>query len=124
MPIITANEAPTFDIPGVAFTGLASPARGATENAVWRLVMAPGTPPNPHRLTREEIIVAVSGTARVSVAGVESNLAAGGAVVVPPDTDFALSNPGPDPFEAVAVLPVGGKAVIPGVEAFTPPWAE
>ncbi|MCA9589571.1 MAG: cupin domain-containing protein, partial [Myxococcales bacterium] len=93
MPIISSQDAPTFDIPGVRFIGLAAPSRGATENAVWRVVMQPGTPANVHRLSREEVLVAVSGSARVSIAGVESELTAGSAVIVPPDTDFALYNP-------------------------------
>lgn len=124
MPIISAESAPTFDIPGVTFTGLAAPSRGALDTSVWRVVMQPGTPANLHRLSREEILVAISGTARVSIGGIESDFAAGGAVIVPADTDFSLSNPGPEPFEAVAVLPVGGTASMPGGEPFTPPWAE
>ena len=123
MTVITPHPAATFDIPGVTFTGLAAPSRGSRETAVWRLRMGPGTPANPHRLTREEIIVAIAGHARVTIAGVESELAAGAAVIVPPDTDFALFNPGPDPFEAVAVLPIGGQAGVAGEPPFTPPWA-
>jgi mannose-6-phosphate isomerase-like protein (cupin superfamily) len=124
MPIVSADQAPTFNIPGVVFTGLASPSRGARETAVWRVVMQPGTPANVHRLSREEILVAVSGAARVSIGGIESDFTSGSAVIVPVDTDFALFNPGSEPFEAIAVLPVGGKAMLPGIDAFTPPWAE
>lgn len=124
MPIISAESAPTFDLPGVTFTGLAAPSRGALETSVWRVVMQPGTPANPHRLSREEVIVAISGAARVSIGGSEADFTAGSAVIVPADTDFSLSNPGPAPFEAVAVLPVGGRASLPGGEPFTPPWAE
>ena len=124
MTIVSPAEASTFDIPGVTFTGLAAPSRGARENAVWRLRMAPGTPANPHRVTREEVIVAISGNARVSIDSVDSDLLEGCAVIVPPDTEFSLFNPGDVPFEAVAVLPVGGQACIPGAPAFTPPWAE
>ncbi len=36
----------------------------------------------------------ISGAARVSIGGVESDFAAGSAVIVPADTDFALFNPG------------------------------
>lgn len=76
-----------------------------------------------HRLSREEVIVALAGEARVLVGGREAQLKAGGAVIVPADTDFALSNPGDVMFEAVAVLPVGGQAII-GEAVFTPPWAQ
>jgi hypothetical protein len=47
--------------------------------------------------------------------------AVGGAVIVPADTDFALANPYEAPFRAVAVLPVGGAAVMDG-DTFVPPW--
>ncbi len=85
--------------------------------------MEPGTPPTPHRLTREEILVATAGRARASIAGTEHELVSGGAVIVPAETDFALSNPHNEPFEAVAILPVGGQARIGEGAPFTPPWA-
>ncbi len=123
MALINAADAPTFALPGVTFTGLASPSRGSTENAVWRLSMAPGTAPRPHQLTREEIFVALAGRAEVTLAGQQHTLAAGGALVIPAGADFALSNPHDEPFEAVAVLPVGGQAMLPGEAPFVPPWA-
>ena len=124
MPVIPASEAPNFDIPGVRFTGLASPNRGARETAVWRLRMAPATEPLTHRLTREEIFVAIAGRGRFRIGAEEFDVAAGGAVIVPEDTDFALSNPHDEPFEAVAALPVGGRFRVGDAPPFTPLWAE
>jgi quercetin dioxygenase-like cupin family protein len=123
MTFIAAADAPIFEIPGVTFTGLASPSRGSSENAVWRLSMAPGTAPHPHRLTREEIFVALSGCAEATVGLQRHQLSPGCALVVPAGEDFALSNPHDAPFEALAVLPVGAEAVIPGQAPFVPPWA-
>ncbi len=124
MTIIRSAEAPVFDIPGVRFHGLASPKRGARETCAWRVRLAAGTPPTVHRLTREEIFVALSGTATVHLDGATHALEAGDAAVIPADTDFALGNPGAEPFEAVVIFPVGGQAMHPGQEPFTPPWAE
>ena len=121
--LIAAAAAPTFTLPGIEFTGLAAPSRGASESAVWIVTIRPGTPGAPHRLTREEVIVAVEGRARASVCGVDYELEAGGAVIVPPGTEFALANPYDEPFRAVAVLPVGGEAMMGG-ETFIPPWAQ
>jgi len=123
MTVVSPSSSSTFTLPGVTFIGLAAPSRGARETAVWRFTMLPGTPPNPHRLTREEVIVAVSGNARVMIGGIESDLPEGAAVIVPSGTEFALSNPGDVAFEAIAVLPVGGEAMLPGAPPFTPPWA-
>ncbi len=124
MTIISSAQAPVFEIPGVHFTGLASPKRGARETCAWRVRLAPGTAPTVHRLTREEIFVALSGCAQVHLDGVVHELAAGDAAIIPADTDFALGNPGERPFEAVVAFPVGGQAMHAGGQPFTPPWAE
>ncbi len=123
MSCIAPEDAVIFSLPGVEFAGLAAPSRGARETAAWRIRVAPGSPATPHRLTREEILVATAGRARATIAGAEHELVAGGAVIVPAETEFALSNPHDHPFEAVAILPVGGQARIGDEPPFTPPWA-
>ena len=123
MTVIRKAEAPVFTLPGLTVTGLASPSRGASETCVWRLQLAPATPGVPHRVTREEIFVAVSGRAVVTVAGTEHELGPGDAVVVPSDTLFSLANRSTEPFEAVVSFTVGGKAIT-NAAPFTPPWAE
>lgn len=122
-PLIAATNAPTFDLPGIQFRGLAAPSRGAVESAVWVVSIAPGTPGTPHQLTREEVIVAIDGRARASIGGIQYEFAAGDALVVPPATDFSLENPYETVFRAVAVLPVGGGALV-GDATFIPPWAQ
>jgi mannose-6-phosphate isomerase-like protein (cupin superfamily) len=124
MPLISATDAPVFELHGATFTGLASPSRGATENAVWIVTVRPGTPAVLHRLTREETFVGIEGEARAIVAGQLLHVTPGSALVVPPHTDFALENPFDAPFRAVVVLPVGGQGLIGDGPAFTPPWAE
>ena len=122
MSIVSGASAPVFDMAGSRFTGLASPSRGARETGTWRVRMAPATEPLFHQMTREEILVAIAGRARLHVGGEEHDLVAGDCAILPPDTDFALSNPHGEPFEAVVVLPIGGAAVIDG-KPFNPPWA-
>jgi len=127
MPLIRSEDAPVFQLPsapGVVFTGLASPKRGSKDVAAWRVRLDPGTPGTPHSVTREEVFVATRGEATFVVNGAEHRLTAGGAMVIPADTEFSLANSSEEPFEAVVVLPVGGQAVVPGRPAFTPPWAE
>jgi quercetin dioxygenase-like cupin family protein len=128
VPIISSTHAPTFALGDVVFTGLAAPSRGSTENAVWRVRLTSAEPGAVHTLDREEVLVAVSGRAVATLDGIEHEVAAGDAVVVPAGATFALrcaetdhgSGPG---FEAVAVLPVGGRACMPGGDPFVPPWA-
>ncbi len=122
--IIDGSNAPVFNLGDVRFTVLAAPSRGSQENSVWRISMAPGVAPGRvHRVTREEVFVALAGQASVTVGAETATLMAGSALVVPPDTDFSIANVGKEPFEAVAVLPVGGHAVLPGEAPFVPPWA-
>jgi mannose-6-phosphate isomerase-like protein (cupin superfamily) len=123
MPHIAADDAPTFQLPGTTFIGLAAPSRGSTENAVWRVRLAPGTPARPHQLTREEVFVVTAGSAVASVAGAEVRLGCGDSLVVPAFTDFSLANPSSDVFEAVVVLPVGARAMLEDGVLFAPPWS-
>src|SRR5260221_6089062 len=93
MSCIAPAEAVIFNLPGIEFAGLAAPSRGARETSAWRLRIEPGTPATPHRLTREEVIVATAGRARATIAGREHDLVAGGAGMGSAGTPFALRNP-------------------------------
>lgn len=122
MHLIKAQTAPAFELPGLSVVGHASPSRGASETCVWRLTMPPGTPATPHAVDREEIFLVLSGAATIELDGSAQVLAAGDALVVPAGETLRLANPHAHPFTAVAVLPVGGQAVMPGGERFCPPW--
>jgi mannose-6-phosphate isomerase-like protein (cupin superfamily) len=121
---IRAEQAPTFNLPGLSFTGLAAPSRGARECSVWRLQIAPGTPGAPHSLDREEIFVALAGCALCTLGTEEVELRAGDALIVPAGQAFSLANLGGEPFEAVAVARVGVQATMPEGGSFAPPWTE
>ena len=124
MPKIDNSQARSFDnIPGVRFTEVASPSRGTSEMAVWRSRVAPGKAGLVHHMTREEVIVAVRGEGRVRIGEEEHRLAPGDVFAVPAFVDFALECVGEVPFEAMVVLPVGGRAVIDGQPSFQPPWS-
>jgi quercetin dioxygenase-like cupin family protein len=123
MPHIPASDAPVFKIPGTTFIGLAAPSRGSCENAAWRVTLDPGTPAKVHQLSREEILIATAGSATALLNGNELQLNAGDALIVPAFTDFSLANPHGTAFEAIAVLPVGARAMIEGGEPFVPPWS-
>lgn len=123
MPMLLRSDAPVFNLPGICFTVLSSPRRGARENAVWEVAVEPGVAGSPHRLTREETFVALEGSAVVVVDGERHALSAGSALVVEAGQTISLSNTGSQPFRALAVFPVGGQAVIEDGPAFTPPWA-
>ena len=124
MPLIRAENAPSFSLPGLAVTGLAAPSRGASETSAWRLSISPGAPGTPHSVDREEIFIALGGSATATLAGERFELHAGDVLIVPAGQLFSLANSGGVAFEAIAVAPAGVRARLPGGEAFAPPWTE
>ena len=123
MPKIDNSTPPRFEIPGVTFSGIAAPSRGSAENGIWRAVLAPGHAGLPHKMTREEIVVALSGQGRVRIGQASVTLIAGDAFAVPAFTEFALECAGAEPFEAMVVLPTGGRAIVGTEEPFQPAWS-
>src|SRR4051812_11464337 len=119
MTIVRKADAPVFRLPGLCVTGLASPSRGAAETCAWHLALEPGTSGVPHRMTREEIFVAVRGSAIARIGQNEQTLRAGDALVVPRETEFSLANPSGESFEAIVALPVGGQAITESDAPFT-----
>jgi quercetin dioxygenase-like cupin family protein len=122
MPIIHATTAPTHELEATRFWQLAAPSIGSREASVWRVEVSPGAEPVPHTLSREEILVVLDGTARVTLGRTTDEVGAGDAVVVPADTQFSLAAAGNRSVVALAYLPVGGQATVDG-RRFTPPWA-
>lgn len=123
MPVLPRPSAPTHELPGAKFTSLATPSMGSADTAVWEVRLAPGHPPTPHELTRQEVFVIISGTGRATIAGGDLSLSAGDVLVVPSETPFAIQATGEHDLVALCCLPVGGQAVIDDAEPFTPPWA-
>lgn len=135
MPVIDSTKAPVFTytmpgvetkagIPHLTVRGLASPSRGSTQTCVWRMTIAPDTPPRMGVVSHEEIFVLLSGNAVVTLDEGDRQLNEGDTLIMPPNTTFGLSNPHDKAVEMMVILPVGGKAIAPGMEPFTPPWAE
>jgi mannose-6-phosphate isomerase-like protein (cupin superfamily) len=124
MPLIRAENAPSFTLPDLTVIGLAAPSRGSLETSVWRIHIAPGAPGVPHSVDREEIFVALAGSALATLGEERIELHSGDALVVPAGQVFALANPNPSPFEALAVAPVGVRAQLANGDSFAPPWSE
>jgi quercetin dioxygenase-like cupin family protein len=123
MPVLPPPSAPTHTLDGARFTSLATPARGSTDTSVWRVELAPGHPTTPHQLTREEVFIVLSGRARVRLGDDEHEAVAGDTIVVPRDTDFAISVAGDEPLHAICCMPVGGEARLGDGTMLVPPWS-
>ncbi len=122
MTLVRAIDCEIFELPGIRFTPFATPKRGSSDIAAWRLTIKAGTPGTPHQLTRQEIIHATGGHAVATIAGRNIDVHAGDTLLVPPLTDFSLANPGKANFEAIAMIPAGTQALADGMKPFSPPW--
>ena len=118
-----AVDAPRFQLPGLEFTGLASPSRGSADLCTWRLTLEPGlTSPELHTLDRDEIFMVLRGTIRLSPDC--EPVAAGDAAVVSAGTPIQVANVGETEAEVVVAIPAGFSAsAADGTEIGTPPWA-
>jgi quercetin dioxygenase-like cupin family protein len=121
MPVITPEQAPSFDAGGATITGLASPSRGCAETAAWRVRFKPGQASPSHSLDREEVFVVLHGALTARYADGDETAPAGGALIVPAGAEFSLVAEG-GAAEAICMLPVGGTALLAG-ERIVPPWA-
>ncbi len=124
MPLIRAENAPSFSLPGLTVQGLAAPSRGSSETSAWRLSVAPGAPGVEHSVDREELFLALAGSAVATLGEERWELRAGDVLIVPAGQPVSLADPGDVAFGAVAVAPVGVRARLPGGEAFAPPWTQ
>ena len=123
MTTIQADTAPRFELPGLAFTGLASPSRGSSHLCTWRLEIEPGfTSLEPHTLDADEIFMVVVGAIRLHPD--DAPVTAGDAAVVPAGTPICVSNAGEGAAEVIVAIAAGFSATAQdGSEIGTPPWA-
>ncbi|HEX9033928.1 MAG TPA: cupin domain-containing protein [Streptosporangiaceae bacterium] len=123
MHIITAGQAPRFELSGVEFTGYASPSRGSAGLCAWQIRVSPGlVSDQPHSLDQDEVFMITSGVITLSPDGPE--LSAGDCVVVPAGTPIQLSNPGNEFATAHVMVRAGFSATMAdGSPVGTPPWA-
>jgi quercetin dioxygenase-like cupin family protein len=123
MPVIRNTNIKKYDIPTAQFATYAAPSLGSKETAVWRIALKAKSEGLTHQLTREEIILAIDGSAIADIDGERHVVSAGETLIIPAYVDFALSNPNEAGFAAIAIFPVGGQAVVGKDVPFTPPWA-
>ena len=122
MPVIRAHECPTFDLPGVRFSGFAAPSRGSQELCTWQIVVEPGHEGGPHTLDRDETFLVLSGRLRLNPEGEE--LGPGDVAIVSAGEPIAVANPGPDEAVAYVAIAAGFTATTADGEQLQPPWAQ
>jgi quercetin dioxygenase-like cupin family protein len=122
MQIVRATEAPTFELPGIRFTSLASPGLGSTETCVWQVTVDADVDGDPHTLDHDEVFVVLDGSVRLSPGG--PDLTTGDAAIVPAGEPIQLTNTGDRPARLQVAIRAGFSATMAdGTAVGTPPWA-
>ncbi|MDX6246883.1 MAG: hypothetical protein QOF10_243 [Kribbellaceae bacterium] len=123
MRIIRAAEAPRFQLPGVEFTGLASPSRGSAGLCTWRLAVDAGhRGDESHTIDRDEVFMVLAGSVQVTPDG--DKLGPGDAVVVLAGEPIQLSNLGETTAELYVAITAGFTAILADGTHLQPPWAQ
>jgi Cupin len=69
MPVVHAPDAVVHEMHGSVFASYAAPASGSQELCAWRLEVPAGSAGAPHRVSKEEILLVLSGALQVSLTG-------------------------------------------------------
>jgi quercetin dioxygenase-like cupin family protein len=122
MPIVREPDAVPHRLHGATFHSFAAPATGSRELCAWRLEVAPGTAGAAHRVSREEVLLVLTGDLTVTLDGVTAQLAPGEAVVVPAGSRFRVDNTSAGPATAWVTTSVGLEATMADGSTISPPW--
>jgi mannose-6-phosphate isomerase-like protein (cupin superfamily) len=122
MPVIRSTEAITHQLHGSAFHSYVTPASGSAELCAWRLTVAAQVVGVAHRPNREEVLLILEGSARITLDGVSSELAPGDVALVGAGSEFAVDS-GPTGVTAWVTTTRGLEALLPDGARVAPPWA-
>jgi quercetin dioxygenase-like cupin family protein len=104
--------------------GLATPSRGATEVSVIRQRQGPGAANPPHSHDREEVMVVLSGTVRVTAEKEGAELSAGDALIVPANVVHQIETIGETEAEWLLAAPAGVRFLFAHGREASPPWSK
>jgi quercetin dioxygenase-like cupin family protein len=121
MPILRSEDAPDFDLDGIAIRGSASPSRGASETMAWRITFGPGQRLPEHTHDREEVFHVLEGALITSLDGEETAVGPGDTVVIPAGvrhTSFTDASTA----TLLTIMPAGTVMIRDDGERVSPPW--
>ncbi|HEY5362419.1 MAG TPA: cupin domain-containing protein [Streptosporangiaceae bacterium] len=140
MPVVRAADAVEHELHGSVFTSYAAPASGSRELCAWRLEVPGRTTGIPHTVSKEEVLLVLSGRLSVTLsggaaadgafagqgagaaAGSSAEACAGDAIVVPAGTVLKIDNLDDQRASAWVTTSVGLEAVLADGSSIRPPW--
>jgi quercetin dioxygenase-like cupin family protein len=123
MSVMHPADAIVHELHGARFSSFAAPARGSRELCAWRLDVAPGSVGTGHTVSREEVLLMLTGTLHVTVGDAAAEASGpGDVIVVPPGGSLRVDNPGDEPASAWVTTSVGLQATLADGSTLSPPW--
>jgi quercetin dioxygenase-like cupin family protein len=122
MPVLHAQDAVQHQVHGATFLSYVRPSSGSTELCAWRLDVPDGTTGVPHRVSREEVLLVLSGVVTATIDGVTAAVPEGGVVHVPAGATFGLDNHSGTPATAWVTTSIGLRATLADGSTISPPW--
>jgi quercetin dioxygenase-like cupin family protein len=122
MSVVREQDAVAHRLHGATFHSFVAPSSGSGELCAWRLEVAAGTVGVPHRVSREEVLLVLSGELTATIEGTATTVRAGDVVRVPAGARFGLDNVSDGPATAWVTTSVGLEATLPDGSSISPPW--
>jgi quercetin dioxygenase-like cupin family protein len=122
MPILRSDDAPDFDLDGIAIRGFASPSRGATETMAWRITFAPGRRLPEHTHDHEEVFHVLDGALIASLDGEETPVGPGDTVMIPAGVRHTSFTDDVSTATLLSMMPTGTVMIRDDGEGVSPPW--
>lgn len=121
MPVFKASDHPHFELGGNTITSLAAPARGATENAMFRTELPPGGTLPRHRHDHEDLFTVTAGAGSIVIGDEEHQLELGDVVLVPIG-EWHQVRAGEGGIGVLVVMVGGTKMFLEDGSGRVPPW--
>jgi len=122
MPVVREHQAVAHQLHGATFHSFVAPSSGSAELCAWRLEVAAGTVGVPHRVSREEVLLVISGEVTATIDGVSTTVRPGEVAFVPAGASFGLDNTSDGPASAWVTTTVGLEATLADGSSISPPW--
>jgi quercetin dioxygenase-like cupin family protein len=122
MPVMHQEDAVAHRLHGATFNSFVAPSSGSRELCAWRLEVGPGTVGMPHRVSREEVLVVLTGELTATVEDAVTTVRAGDVIFVPAGARFGLDNTSATAATAWVTTSVGLEATLADGSTISPPW--
>lgn len=122
MTVIRPADAVVHEMHGTRFTSYAAPARGSQELCAWRIDVPPGSTGVAHTITREEVVLVLSGAMDLTLDERVSTVRDGDVAVLPAGATVRVDNTGEAPVTAWVTTSVGLEAELADGSRIVPPW--